>query len=61
MEKYFVMMYSQKGDSIMSIVEVDEYDNENVKLYDSYEEAENEMKDHAYASQLGYEIFDILI
>jgi len=62
MTKYFVMMYNQAMTTIMPIIEgSDEDDNNDVKLYNSYEEADNEMKDHYYASNFGYEIFEIEI
>jgi len=50
-------MFNQKGTKIIPIEE----ENDEVKLYDSYEDADEEMKEHFYAKNFGYEIFEISV
>ena len=56
---WFVMMYSQNGKTAMPIVTEDEHENEVVKFWPTEADAHAAMKEHPYASALGYEVFEM--
>lgn len=54
---FFVMMYNQKGNTAMPIVNEDD----EVMFYETEEIAREKMKNHPFASRFGYEIYEIYL
>lgn len=54
MSNYFVMMNNQKGTHIIPLVD----DNDEVALYEEYEDAESDAINNPYAVAFGYSIFN---
>jgi hypothetical protein len=58
MEKpYFIMMYNQKGNLAMPIIESDEFNNEFVVFFKTMSEAKNLADNHYFCKAFGYKIF----
>ena len=54
-DKFFIMLYSQKGDKAMPIVD----ENDDVIFFGSMKEAVKAMKGNMYAEAFGFEVFEL--
>jgi hypothetical protein len=54
---FFVMMYSQDGNTAMPIMESLENDHEEVMFWPTEIEAHEAMTQHPFAQEFGYEVF----
>jgi hypothetical protein len=60
MEKpFFIMMYNQRGNYAMPMLDSESGDDDEVKFFPTYEEAEECAKDHTYCKAFGYQIFEM--
>ena len=56
---FFVMMYSQDGNSAMPIMESLENDHEQVMFWPTRQDAHEAMIQHPYAQSFGYKVFNM--
>lgn len=57
--KYFIMMFWQNMQGASPIVRDNEFGNEEVSFYKTYDEAKKIAEGHAACQAFGYEIFNI--
>jgi len=57
--RFFVMMWSQDGETATPITESDKYGNDIVAFWETEKEARKDMDKHPFASANGYEVFEM--